>query len=165
MSKAIRKRAPSAPRVVHLEPVRPCAELGHKVGWVVSCDAEGRLLVDYPGNAGPVEARVLTALAPAALRQAIEQRQQVLLAFEGERPIVLGVLIDDASTELEVAQPSEALVDGRRVVLEGKDEIALRCGASSITLTRNGRVVIRGTYVVAHSRGVHRIKGGSVQIN
>lgn len=167
MSKAIRKRAPAIQRVVHLEPVRPRAELGHELGWVVGCDPEGCLLVDCPGARGPIEARVSTAIQPAALRQAIQRRQHVLLAFEGDRPIVLGVLADsaDATTELELAKPSEVLVDGRRVVLDGKDEIALRCGASSITLTRSGRVVIRGTYVVARSRGAHRIKGGSVQIN
>lgn len=32
-------------------------------------------------------------------------------------------------------------------------------------LRRNGRVVIRGAYVETRSRGVNRIKGGSVQIN
>ena len=63
------------------------------------------------------------------------------------------------------AAPLVAVVDGRRVVLDAKDEIVLRCGKASITLRRNGRIVIRGTYVETRSQGTNRIKGGSVQIN
>jgi hypothetical protein len=66
------------------------------------------------------------------------------------------------------AQPSttiEALVDGKRVTIEAQDEIVLRCGEASITLRRNGRIVIRGTYVETRARGVNRIRGGAVQIN
>jgi hypothetical protein len=59
----------------------------------------------------------------------------------------------------------EAHVDGQRVTLEGSDEIVLKCGQASITLRRNGKVIIRGTYVETHSSGVNRIKGGSVQVN
>lgn len=61
--------------------------------------------------------------------------------------------------------PLEALVDGKRVVIEAADEIVLQCGKASITLRRNGRVVIRGTYVETRAEGVNRVKGGSVQIN
>jgi hypothetical protein len=59
----------------------------------------------------------------------------------------------------------DATVDGWRVVLDAQEEVVLRCREASITLRRNGRVVIRGTYVETRSRGVNRIKGGSVQIN
>jgi hypothetical protein len=41
----------------------------------------------------------------------------------------------------------------------------LHCGKASITLTRAGKVIIRGEYVLARSSGVNRIVGGSVQIN
>ena len=58
-----------------------------------------------------------------------------------------------------------AVVDGKRVVLEGEDEVALRCGAASITLRRNGKIVIRGSYVESYAAGTNRIKGGSVRIN
>ena len=66
---------------------------------------------------------------------------------------------------LEPAEPLEALVDGKRVVIDAQDEVVIRCGKASITLRRNGRVVIRGTYVETRAEGVNRIKGGSVQIN
>ena len=41
----------------------------------------------------------------------------------------------------------------------------LRCGKASITLTREGKVLIKGAYLSSRSSGVNRIKGGSVQIN
>lgn len=63
------------------------------------------------------------------------------------------------------SEPLETTVDGRRVVLEGRDEIVLRCGQSSITLRRNGQVVIRGVHVETRATGLNRIKGGNVQVN
>lgn len=56
-------------------------------------------------------------------------------------------------------------IDGKRVVLEGQEEVVLKCGEASITLTRNGKVVIRGKYLLSRSSGVNRILGGSVQVN
>ncbi len=59
----------------------------------------------------------------------------------------------------------EADIDGRRVRIVAKDEIVLECGEASITLRRNGRIVIKGTYVETCSEGTNRIKGGQVRIN
>lgn len=56
-------------------------------------------------------------------------------------------------------------VDGKRVVIEGQEEIVLSCGESSITLTKAGKILIRGKYLVSRSSGVNRILGGSVQVN
>jgi len=77
-------------------------------------------------------------------------------------------LVDSARAA--AAEPSalpiiEADVDGRRVRLTAQDEIVLQCGKASITLRRNGRVIVRGTYIETHSEGTNRIKGGQVQIN
>lgn len=152
---------------------------GSRLGWIAGTDAEGRLLVDFPGNReGPRVARRTIALEPAAVRDAIAAHQPVVLLFENGNPglpLVVGLeqtsihtpLIDEV---LEAAtrparQPVEAQVDGEQVVIEGKNEIVLQCGQASITLRRNGRVVIRGTVIESHASGTHRIKGGSVQIN
>lgn len=53
----------------------------------------------------------------------------------------------------------------RRIEIVGQDEVVLRCGEASITLRRNGRVVVRGAYIESRSRGTNRIKGGVVLIN
>ena len=59
----------------------------------------------------------------------------------------------------------EADVDGKRVRIVAQDEIVLQCGEASITLRRNGRIVIKGTYIETCSEGTNRIKGGQVRIN
>ncbi len=56
-------------------------------------------------------------------------------------------------------------LDGERLVLCAERELVLACGKATITLTRAGKVILAGTYLVSRSSGVNRIKGGSVQIN
>lgn len=110
-----------------------------------------------------------------------ERSQGVVLLFEeGDpgRPLIIGLVQEPSETPLldmvleaagededNEAPPREVLVDGRRVVLAGDDEVVLRCGKASITLRRNGKIVIRGTYVISRAMGTNRIRGGSVQIN
>ena len=55
--------------------------------------------------------------------------------------------------------------DGQRLIVNAKEQLVLRCGKASITLTQSGKVLIDGTYVLNRSSGVNRIKGGSVQLN
>jgi hypothetical protein len=59
----------------------------------------------------------------------------------------------------------EITADGERMLVTAKDQLVLRCGKASITLTKAGKVLIEGAYVSSRSSGVNRIKGGSVQLN
>jgi hypothetical protein len=61
--------------------------------------------------------------------------------------------------------PVDATRDGERIEVRAEREIVLSCGDASITLTRAGKILIRGKYVLSRSSGVHRIQGGTVQIN
>lgn len=72
--------------------------------------------------------------------------------------------VDDQSPP-KGQQDLDALVDGKRVKIVGADEIVLECGSASITLRRNGKVIIRGAYVETRSEGTNRIKGAAVRIN
>lgn len=138
-------------------------------GQVTGLNDQGRLLVDYPGNPfGPLRARSTVVLDPQQLQDAVDEQYPVLLLFEdGDpgRPIVVGLLHDRMPSAAPVAAPVEVEADGRRVEVEAADELVLRCGQASLVLRRNGRVIIRGTYVETRAKGVNRIKGGSVQIN
>jgi len=51
------------------------------------------------------------------------------------------------------------------VVLEGSEEVVLRCGEASVTLHRDGKLVLRGAYIETTAKGLNRIRGGSVKIN
>ncbi len=95
--------------------------------------------------------------------------------FEGgdaAKAIVVGLIqaLPSAQPDAAPAAPPErpaveARLDGERIVLSADREIVLRCGEASITLTRAGKILLRGAYLLSRSSGVNRIKGGSVQIN
>jgi hypothetical protein len=90
-----------------------------------------------------------------------------------DKPIVMGLIQYPEAVRSGVSRntrsvkhnPIEADIDGERLVFAAKKEIVLRCGKASITLTRAGKVLIRGAYLLSRSSGVNRIKGGSIQLN
>jgi len=124
-----------------------------------------RPLVAYPGQSGT---------AAMAARSVVDLHashvgRQVLLVFEDgnpSRPIILGTLRPDEGAPFET-RPGQMEIDsdGERLIVSAKEQLVLRCGQASITLTKNGEVLLRGTYLSTHASGVNRIKGGSVQIN
>jgi hypothetical protein len=132
----------------------------------------GALLVDHPLNHSgrPLAARSTVSVDPD------QAGRDVVLALERgdvRKPIILGVLRRSGETPAEKpaprshTNPAPVTVerDGERLVLAAEKEIVMRCGQASITLTRAGKVLIRGAFLLSRSSGVNRIKGGSVQIN
>lgn len=149
-----------------------------RVGWVVGEAGGGELLVDFVGNCrGPLPARTSLVLDMASRRQAVTQRQQAILLFENgdpALPLLIGLLqaptatpLTDAllSETLPAGVPREARVDGQRVLIEGREEVMLRCGKATLTLRRDGQVLLRGVNIRTEADEVQRIKGGKVQIN
>ncbi len=140
----------------------PAAGIGSLLGRdVVSTatfagfSAEGRFMVSFAGNAQP-----LIALAAVSLG-ADDVGAPVLIAYadgDGLTPIIVGRL-------RERAEPAAVAKGEGRTVIQAEREIELRCGDASIVLTRAGKVLIRGNYVVSRSRGANKIKGASVGIN
>jgi len=123
-------------------------------------------------------ARSTSTFAPDVIEHAISSGQGALLVFENgdpRLPIVIGLIQPPMKSPLRaLLQPArkneapdlrEAHLDGERVVLEAHREIVLRCGDASLTLRKDGRVLIRSAYVETYSQGVNRIKGGAVKIN
>ena len=132
------------------------------VGKFAGFDDTGNPLVDFVADVSHegIVARTIIALGKNQVGF------DVVLAFEHgdlEKPIITGMLWQPESSLAQ--QAPEAQLDGERVVLTAKKEIVLRCGKASITLTRAGKVIIRGAYLLSRSSGVNSIKGGSVQIN
>jgi hypothetical protein len=80
-------------------------------------------------------------------------------------PVILGPIASRARPAAPL--PPTLTVDSTPVPLEitAERELVLRCGKASITLTREGKIILRGTYISSRSSGANRIKGGSVQIN
>lgn len=143
--------------------IAPMHAIGMLVAWIDGVGPQ----VTFDGADGPVVARTIMPLDAATVAAAIAQERQVLLAFDGGRadaPIIVGLLEPGPRTTTP-GHTVDATVDGQRVVVRGTDEIVLQCGLSSITLRRNGRVVIRGVEVETRASGTNKIRGGSVLIN
>ena len=128
-------------------------------------------LTGIPGCPG----EVITARSTVALRQAHIGRDVLVMFVAGDprQPVILGVIEprprDEAAaaegTRLAAGTRAQALVDGERQVIEAEREVVLRCGDASITLTRAGKVVIKGHYILSRSTGYNKIKGAAIDIN
>jgi Domain of unknown function (DUF6484) len=133
---------------------------GVVIGVLMGFAEDGAPLVVYPGN--PAE-----AAAPARSTATLvsdDVGREVALLFEGgdpARPLVVGRLVRPEATPVEVVRNGVEEV----LQLTAEREIVLRCGKASITLTRAGKVLIRGEYIFSRSTGVNKIKGGSIQLN
>ncbi|EAR22483.1 DUF6484 domain-containing protein [Nitrococcus mobilis] len=136
---------------------------GVVIGMLVSFSADGEPVVAFPGNAAETGVGARTAVKLSNDDIGCE----LALMFErGDpaRPLVMGRLYRPDALSQELPRIT-AEADGERLELRAGREIVLRCGRASITLTRAGKILLRGAYLLSRSSGVNRIKGGSVQIN
>jgi hypothetical protein len=128
------------------------------IGVIHSLDPAGQPLVDFPSNPAGAPIR---ALAAGTYDDTVVGRTVALAFLEGDfsAPLILGLVANGLMPAVEVER------DRKRAVIEAEHEIVLRCGKASITLTRAGKVLVRGAYVSLRSSGMQRITGASVHIN
>lgn len=137
---------------------------GVVIARIMFVDENGGVRVAYPGT--PSEGVLARAIARVSTHDI--GREAALLFENGDRdkPLVMGLLVPGQTVDVTMARPDKQVRgDEQRVVLSAEKEIVLECGHASITLTRAGKILIKGTYVLTRSSGTNRIQGGSVQIN
>jgi Domain of unknown function (DUF6484) len=140
---------------------------GVRIGVLVGLRDDARIpLVMFPGQRASA---AVPARATLDLHGAHIGRDVVLMFEDGEptRPIVLGCCLPQ-TTGWPLQEPPgqvEVDADGERLIVTAKEQLVLRCGKASVTLTKAGKVLIQGTYVSSRSSGVNRVKGGSVELN
>lgn len=162
------------------------------IGSLTGLSERGYPLVSFSilgQTIGSVEATTTLSLTAREIG-----RQAALLFIESDinKPVVIGLIhspLDmllesyrDTGIDLEVARETDnddvlndaeeplhafedVTIDGKKVHIEAQEEIVFKCGDSSITMTRAGKITIRGKYILNRSSGVNRILGGSVQVN
>jgi Domain of unknown function (DUF6484) len=139
-----------------------CAELGELLALDT---ATQQAWVRIPALLGQ---RAVLARSTVDLHGAHIGREVLLnfIAGDAHRPVVVGVLAGAiAWPEAELPDQVRVDADGQRMLVTAKEQLVLRCGKASITLTKAGKVVIEGSYLLSRSTGTNRIKGGSVQLN
>ncbi|KGJ92045.1 DUF6484 domain-containing protein [Colwellia psychrerythraea] len=149
------------------------------IGTLVGLDDSGQAFVDFAQNPASTP---LTAMSTTSVTQQQVSRQVALLFNQGDlkQPIIMGLIHSPLQAMLEnfgehndtekVELAGELNIDdvkvaGNKITFEAQDEMVFKCGESSITLTKAGKVLIRGKYLLNRSSGVNRIMGGSVQVN
>lgn len=163
------------------------------IGSLVDIDREGKPLVNFPDN--PADKPVPALSTQPIKQQDVNRKVALLFNNgDPAQPVIMGLIhnpldeilqnveltpLEDADTSLfsETAERSrkvadikrdkdeQVFVDGKQVMIEGAEEVTFKCGKASITLTKAGKILIRGTYLLNRSSGVNRIMGGSVQVN
>ena len=125
------------------------------IARLVELTAAGVFVAFDPADRRPARSTISLALADIG-------KEVVLMFPDGdiERPIIVGVMQPPPSTATVRVR-----LDEDRLVLCADKEIVLECGEARITLTRAGKILIRGTYLLSRSSGVNRIKGAAVEIN
>lgn len=146
-------------------PAAPSRIDGVLTGVLIGFRESGAVpLVIFPGqpHSAAVPARTTVDLQGAHIGR------QVVLMFDGGnplQPIVMGCIRGEGTALAQQPGQVDVDVDGERLLVTAKEQLVLRCGKASITLTKSGKVLIQGAYVSSRSTGVNRIKGGSVQLN
>jgi len=144
------------------------------VGCIVRCESSGSVMVVFEGGE-PKEARVVSGLNREELVRAAESEREVLIAFEKgdiERPIIVALMEQEAESspgielpKKQIEPPKQAVVDGETVKIEARKQIVLECGKGSITIRKDGKILVKGTKLVSRASETNKIKGASVNIN
>jgi hypothetical protein len=145
------------------KPVPTTLPLGLIRGKLIALQGDSRTpLVLYRGQPSGM---ALVACALVDLSASDVGREVMLMPEEGDlaRPVIVGLLREDLRPGQR--RPLEVDMDGERLIVSADRQIAIRCGKASITLTKAGKVLIEGEYVISRARRTNRVEGGAVQIN
>lgn len=77
----------------------------------------------------------------------------------------VGVAVGTGEGEEGLKLPDTVRIEANRLRFEGKEEVTIECGEASITLRKDGKVIIRGSYVETYATGMNRIKGAAIKLN
>lgn len=149
-------RSRDASSVVVLEPCSAAPRLGTELAKIVGFDERGAPLVDIDGK--KVIARATTAVSREDLG-----REATVTFLDGDpaRPVITGLFVDPAAP----VRRRRVKLKAEELDLEAAAQLTLTCGKASITLHRDGKVVIRGVDVISRASGTNRIRGGTIELN
>lgn len=87
---------------------------------------------------------------------------RVLCIYHGSHGYILGVIQPYFQPEKKQDDSFEELSS---LDLKAKEKIELTCGKSTLSMNKNGKIILRGTQVTTRAAGANKIKGASIQVN
>ena len=146
------------------------------IGTLTGVDDNNRPLVEFADNPinQPIPAMSLIAF-PASAKAWLSFPIPVLINLIGDdlQPVIVGLLHEqlftspghDQAPSHRSAEYSHHQLNADFINIEGHDEIQFNCGKSSLSLKKNGQIIIKGDNITNRARGSNKIRGGSVKIN
>ena len=132
-----------------------------QLGVVIALE-EGRPIVRLVGSGEEIAVTVLSTVSDAEVVEAIEAKRPALVLRSGDGGVLLGwtrAEVEESAPEAPEEKPPETLL------LEAEKRIEIRCGDSSLVLEENGKVVLRGSYLLSRSTGPNKVKGATIELN
>jgi len=147
------------------------------IGVLVGFDHQNRPLVAFSGN--PQSTAIPASYTSPLSHDDIGYNVALLLVGgDIEQPLIIGPIKDsleqikiEPESLIQYKEKTDSLlstiqVDGEEeLIITANKTITLQCGDASITLTKEGKILLRGKYISSRASGMQTIKGGSVQIN
>ncbi len=141
------------------EPLASATNIEPITATVVSVDEKGGVVIANEST-DPQPARLAAKCAEAGYLQTGDE-VVALVCNDGHTVVVLD--------RLNARGVESALLSGEResayVTIEADRSLTLHCGNASITLRKDGKIVLRGTEVVSRASRRNRIRGATVSIN
>lgn len=122
-------------------------------------ETRGTIIVRLEGVDGPLSCDVLhTSEKPLLLVEG-----DSVLVWRTSDSVDTGVILGRVGpSHADSGQPDQIPDE---IVLDAKHSLTLRVGEGSITIRKDGRILIKGKDLVSHAQRMNRIKGGAVSIN
>lgn len=154
------------------ESILAWSALATKRGTVAVIGSDGSLVVELDDGTGQVVVRQRLD-GQGEDRSALECGDPVLLCSlgsPGEGALLLGRIVRMSSRVEKTngrrqAEGAPSSLVPPTLILEATDELTLRVGDGSITIRKDGKILIKGKDLVSHAQRMNRIKGGAVSIN
>jgi len=140
------------------------------VGRICEVSPDGRAQVEFPGAPGPLPALCAVAQDALPARDTLPGAPVLLVFEDGDatRPVIVGFIRErlwaDPTQAVDDAPVSGAL-RAARVVIEGEQEVVIRCGEGSISLAADGRILIKGRNLTSRAAETNKVRGAVVLVN
>ncbi len=130
---------------------------------IINIGNDGKLLVKTDSHGMKIACDFLKTSAGPLPR--LYLGTPVLCIADENKGYVLGVIQPYLAPKDQDDQKDEKKQDPAELNLKAKNSIELTCGESTLSMNKNGKIVLRGTDITTRAYGPNKIKGASVLLN